>query len=110
MSARAWIGKAAIVLPAVAGGFAQAGEQPCSDTAFERVGTYLKIDDFRPQSDGGVVVAAACKRWSGKDGLTLAAFAYGGAPDDVKNMAVFVFDDSEARSSPLIAMRSTKAQ
>jgi hypothetical protein len=97
MRIRSWIGKAAIVLPAVAGGFAQAGEQPCSETAFERAGAYLKIDDFRPQSDDGVVVAAACKRWSGKDGLTLAAFAYGGAPDDVKYMAIFVFDDKRGK-------------
>jgi hypothetical protein len=105
MQVKRRIAIAAIVLSGLAGGCAHAGQQPCNAKTFEQAGAYLDIDDFRPRSDDGVVVAAACKRWPGKDGLLLGAFAYESPRDGVKNLTVMVIADR--RGTVVGAYRTT---
>jgi hypothetical protein len=98
---------AAFALSGLAAGGAHAGQQPCGAKTFEQAGAYLEIDDFRPRSDDGIVVAAACKHWPGKDGLLLGAFAYESPSDGVQDLAVMVIADR--RGTVVGAYRSTIA-
>lgn len=105
MAVKPRIAAAAIVLSGLAGGCAHAGQQPCGAKTFEQAAAYLKIDDFRPRSDDGIVVAAACKRWPGNDGMLLGAFAFESPRDGMKNLAVMVIADR--RGTVVGAHRST---
>lgn len=105
MQVKRRIATAAFVLSGLAGSCAHAGQQPCGAKTFEQVGAYLKVDDFRPRSDDGVVVAAACKRWTGKERFLLGAFAYESPRDGVKNLVVMVISDR--RGTVVGAFRST---
>jgi hypothetical protein len=98
MQIEQWIGAAALGLLVSAGGVAQAAQaQTCSAKALEQVGAYLKIEDFSFADDGGEVVAAACKRWPGKQGLMLGAFAYDAKSDEQKNLVVVAIDERKGK-------------
>lgn len=98
MQIERWLGPSLIGLLVSAAGNAHAATaQTCSTKAFEQVGAYLRIEDFSYADDGGEVVAAACKRWPGKDGLILGAFAYDGKRDDRKNLIVVAIDERKRK-------------
>jgi hypothetical protein len=100
MRSRQWIGVVAASLLTAAAGAAQAATREphtCAEKTLDQAGAYLKIDDFQLQQNNGIVAAAACKRWPGKDGLMLGAFAYDGKRDGEKNLVIVVIDERKGK-------------
>lgn len=94
-----WMGAAVMGLLVSAAGSAQAEKpaQECSAETLEQAGDYLREENFVLRVDNGVVVAAACKRWPGKNGLVLGVFAYEGKREDVKDLAILVIDEKKGK-------------
>jgi hypothetical protein len=99
MSIKRWTGATMISLLASMGGAAQAAQQPqtCSAKTLAQVGANLRIEDFGYSNDGGEIVAAACKRWPGRQGLMLGAFAYDAKSDEQKNLVIVAIDERKGK-------------
>lgn len=51
-------------------------DESCDEQTLDILAKHLKLKEYLPRSDGGIVIAETCKIWPYKPTLTLAAFAY----------------------------------
>lgn len=68
------------------------GESGCDTEVRDAIGQFLKIENFVPQGEDGVIVSETCKSWPYKGDMLLAAFAYDKGVEYEKSLVVAMLD------------------